>query len=87
MKFKLVRGNQKPQIRLQIDFFFLVTMSLGNVCAAIGFSEGEGKKQSPLSVLNQSLQRGTSKYIKRHRADSAHKDLKHIVFITGPPEQ
>lgn len=57
MKFKLIRGNQKPPIRLQIDFFWSFVMSQHR---AAGFTGSQlprwvGRKGGPAPNLSGSI--------------------------------
>lgn len=57
MKFKLIRGNQNPQIRLQIDFFLLsLSWSLVIIqCPALSLTgKGRESTQAGVRVCKQS---------------------------------
>jgi len=57
MKFKLIRGNQNPQIRLQIDFFWSLVIIQ---CTALSFTgKGRESTQSGVGVCKQALQKHT----------------------------
>lgn len=57
MKFKLIRGNQNPQIRLQIDFFWSLVIIQ---CTARSFTgRGRESAQAGVRVCKQSLQKHT----------------------------